>query len=344
MMNRRWFRRVLSFSVLFALGGCSLLSYVSGSPPDQAVEETSAWLITLTAQALVPASLNDTATPTLTRTSLASPTERRTQNPQITPSPPAPCNFAAAGSPLDVTIPDDSRMLPGQTFSKTWRLVNRGNCTWTRDYALVWFSGPAFEAVRQQPLSTQVAPGEVVDLTIDMIAPRDPGVYTSYWMLRNAEGELFGIGPGGNSPFWVRIQVVAVATITPTSTITPTATPVVQSSGTLTLLLDEVVELDSGELNPEEGGDLVFEQAEGGQLVFVPLNNSRLGLFSNGVPGFNDCRRVSLDTRLIPLEEVDETSYLCYRTSQGLPGMLAVIELAQDGNAVTFDYITWATP
>ena len=344
MLNRFWFHRVLSLSLLFALGGCNLFSFVSGSPPDVVIEETSAWLITLTAQALMPESTNEAATLTPTRTSLATQTEERTRTPQVTPSPSAPCDFAAAGSPLDVTIPDDSRLLPGQTFSKTWRLVNRGSCTWTRDYALVWFSGPAFDAVRQQPLSTPVAPGEVVDLTIDMTAPRDPGVYTGYWMLRNADGDLFGIGPGGNSPFWVRIQVVAVATITSTPTITPTATPVVQSSGTLTLLLDEAVELDSGQLNPAEGGDLAFEQAEGGQLVFTPLNNSRLGLFSNSVPGFNDCRRVSLDTRPIPLEEVDENSYLCYRTSQGLPGMLAVIELAQDGSAVTFDYITWAIP
>jgi hypothetical protein len=41
-------------------------------------------------------------------------------------------------------------------------------------------------------------------------------------MLSNADGELFGIGPNGDAPFWARIIVVPSETETPTPTNTPT--------------------------------------------------------------------------------------------------------------------------
>src|SRR5262245_14395652 len=41
----------------------------------------------------------------------------------------------------DITIPDGTKFLAGETFTKTWRLQNRGTCTWTSDYMLVFTSG-----------------------------------------------------------------------------------------------------------------------------------------------------------------------------------------------------------
>ncbi|MBL8100545.1 MAG: hypothetical protein JNK81_15280, partial [Anaerolineales bacterium] len=41
----------------------------------------------------------------------------------------------------DVTIPDGTTLLPGETFTKVWRLKNRGTCTWSPDYMLVFSSG-----------------------------------------------------------------------------------------------------------------------------------------------------------------------------------------------------------
>ncbi len=31
----------------------------------------------------------------------------------------------------DVTVPDDTHFSPGQTFDKTWRLQNAGDCEWS---------------------------------------------------------------------------------------------------------------------------------------------------------------------------------------------------------------------
>ncbi|MGZ9225050.1 MAG: NBR1-Ig-like domain-containing protein, partial [Anaerolineales bacterium] len=41
----------------------------------------------------------------------------------------------------DVTIPDGTQLSPGETFTNTWRLQNRGTCTWTPDYDVVFYNG-----------------------------------------------------------------------------------------------------------------------------------------------------------------------------------------------------------
>src|ERR1700690_4030842 len=51
------------------------------------------------------------------------------------------CNWAQFIA--DVTIPDGTSVTPGATFTKTWRLKNIGNCTWSTSYALVFSSGTA---------------------------------------------------------------------------------------------------------------------------------------------------------------------------------------------------------
>ncbi len=146
----------------------------------------------------------------------------RTRPSGDTPTPKTPCDMAAAGQPIDVTIPDGTVMVPGESFSKTWRLENVGSCTWTRFYTLVFFSGNSLNAHQTHYLPAEVDPGENIDLTVDMEAPMEEGEYQSNWMLRDADGELFGIGPNGDAPFWARIIVAVPETETPTPTVTPT--------------------------------------------------------------------------------------------------------------------------
>jgi hypothetical protein len=106
-----------------------------------------------------------------------------------------------------VTIPDGSRIDPGDSFSKIWRLRNNGNCTWTRDYDLAFYSGDRMSGYYVVPLRGEVEPGEIVDLSVELVAPRSVGTYSGYWMLRNAESDVFGIGEDGNTPFWVKILI-----------------------------------------------------------------------------------------------------------------------------------------
>jgi hypothetical protein len=107
----------------------------------------------------------------------------------------------------DVTVPDDTTFLPGQTFTKTWRLRNTGTCTWSTAYALVFVDGDSLNAASPAPLAANIAPQSEVDLSVSMIAPGVPGTYTSNWMLRSPSGTNFGLGVDGSKPFWARIVV-----------------------------------------------------------------------------------------------------------------------------------------
>jgi hypothetical protein len=107
----------------------------------------------------------------------------------------------------DVTIPDGTRIDDGDWFTKTWRIRNNGDCTWTRDYDLIFLSGYRMNGSSVIPMGGDVEPGQVVDLTVDLKAPSDNGTYWGYWMLRNADGDIFGLGDDANLPFWVKIVV-----------------------------------------------------------------------------------------------------------------------------------------
>jgi hypothetical protein len=107
----------------------------------------------------------------------------------------------------DVTIPDGTHLAPEQSFEKIWRLKNTGTCTWTQDYALVFDGGDTLGLQVASPFPRDVPPEDTVNLAIDMQAPEARGFYKGYWMLRNSNETLFGIGEDADHPFWVEIVV-----------------------------------------------------------------------------------------------------------------------------------------
>ena len=113
----------------------------------------------------------------------------------------------------DVTVPDGTVYAPGETFTKTWKLRNVGDCTWTTDYSLVFSTGDQMGGPVSINLPASVGPREEIDLSVDLVAPAIPGSYRGNWLLKNATGELFGIGVQwntlANKPFWVAIDVAS---------------------------------------------------------------------------------------------------------------------------------------
>ncbi len=107
----------------------------------------------------------------------------------------------------DVTIPDGTKVAPGESFIKTWRLRNSGSCTWTASYRVVFESGNALGAPASFNLPADVAPGATTDISVQMKAPEKPGDYESNWKLQNASGVIFGTGSTGTKSFWARITV-----------------------------------------------------------------------------------------------------------------------------------------
>ena len=107
----------------------------------------------------------------------------------------------------DVTVPDNTVFQPGTTFTKTWRLKNIGSCTWTTSYALVFDSGTQLGGPASVNLPNSVAPGQTVDVTVNLTAPNPAGNYIGFWKFKNASGVLFGIGTSANRSWWVEINV-----------------------------------------------------------------------------------------------------------------------------------------
>ena len=80
----------------------------------------------------------------------------------------------------DVTIPDGTVMTPGQTFTKTWALMNNGTCAWSTSYKLSFISGEAMGGT-SVPVPSAVPAGQQAQISVSLIAPATGGSYTGTW-------------------------------------------------------------------------------------------------------------------------------------------------------------------
>ena len=289
-----------------------------------------------------PAStLTQTSAPTQPTVAVQTPTTAVTRPPNDL------CDQALPGDPIDVTIPDDTEMLPGEEFTKTWRLQNAGTCAWTSDYSLVWFSGEQFDAPTSVSLDGTVDPGDTVDISVDMKAPDTSGNYISYWKLKNASGVLFGIGPSGGSAFWVKINVVTqtTTTITPTLSTTATATisptPGVWVSGSASLQLGDQYDLDTNQVN-SGGVDLIY-QVDNQNHVLTPQSSAKIAIFGANQPSLGDCQSLDLGSAPVAIDNL-VNYHLCYQTDMGLPGHMQVTALDTASGQVDVTIYTWLIP
>ena len=164
--------------------------------------------------AQLPTPLPPTVAPTLIPTAV----------PTLVPTPaPDKCTSYAMSYVADLTIPDGTRLSAGQFFTKTWRIKNTGSCGWTTDFSFVFASGDQMGGQNIR-LPKNVAPGETVDLSVDMYAPATPGNYQGNWQLKT--GSNYAVGPA----IWLKITVpgpsYSAPTVPPyTSYYYPTADP-----------------------------------------------------------------------------------------------------------------------
>lgn len=143
------------------------------------------------------------------------------------PPPAASCTDRATFK-LDVTVPDRTTLTPSQPFTKTWRILNGGTCTWTTAYQLisysdgVFFSNDKMGAPDTAALPITVAPGQTVDISIPFTAPAASGSYRAHFKFKNDKGVAFGLdspniyrlGSGNQIPLWVEIKVAGTGTVT----------------------------------------------------------------------------------------------------------------------------------
>lgn len=107
-----------------------------------------------------------------------------------TASAPTTCTLASTFV-SDVTIPDGTVIAPGGAFVKTWAIQNSGTCTWGGGYNVIFVDGNALGASSPQPIPA-ANPGDIINISVNMIAPTAPGSYTSVWQIQASNGVPFG--------------------------------------------------------------------------------------------------------------------------------------------------------
>lgn len=209
--------------MLTALAGCGLgpnparaTLQATASPPPAASPTTTL--------PPFPTEIPPTATATATRAATATTASSGTATAENAETPTA-TSGAPAGTPgqgtdraefvADVTVPDGTTFAPGDTFVKTWRLRNAGTNTWGTDYVLSFARGAQMGAAASVPLPNAVAPGETVEISVDMTAPQALGAHTGFWLLRSPAGVAFGLGAEANEPVYVQINVAVTGNVTP---------------------------------------------------------------------------------------------------------------------------------
>ena len=109
---------------------------------------------------------------------------------QATIAPTKSCYSMAFAS--DVTIPDNTPMTPGQTFTKTWKVVNNGSCAWDAGFKFAFTGGDAMSGITYT-LPSAVAVNATVDISVAMTAPTTKtGAIRSNWRMSTAGGQFFG--------------------------------------------------------------------------------------------------------------------------------------------------------
>lgn len=187
------------------LAACNL---PAGTP-----ESNEGIIFTLAAQTITAAAgQGGSATATLPPASNTPPVGAVTTQAPPTPQPgvtftntSVPCNLASFVS--DVTIPDNTAITVNKAFTKTWRLKNVGSCTWTSGYQLVFDSGDKMGGPDSQQLTNgTVAPGQTVDVSVNLTAPANAGSYKGNWKIKEPGGVIFALSTG---PFWVQIKAAS---------------------------------------------------------------------------------------------------------------------------------------
>jgi len=134
----------------------------------------------------------------------------------------------------DITYPDDTILTPGETFTKTWQIMNSGSCTWGEGYTVFYITGDNLSAPESSTLThgVDVPEGTLINVSVNLVAPSEEGEYRADFKFKDASGNIFGTGSGSGGTVYVKI-IVAEPTPEPTNTTQPTETPVSTETPTL---------------------------------------------------------------------------------------------------------------
>jgi hypothetical protein len=91
----------------------------------------------------------------------------------------------------DVSIPDNTPVTPGQTFTKTWEVRNSGSCAWDAGFKFAFTGGEQMGGTTYT-LPSSVAAGALTQISVSMTAPNKTGTLRGNWRMSTASGQFFG--------------------------------------------------------------------------------------------------------------------------------------------------------
>lgn len=232
-------KRLMKVQIIIALGAVLIASCGGGNLPDAtptfSVDQIQTYAVATFAS-------------DLTMTAISAPTD--TPEPTQTPAPTLPVATSTGGTPFglgttpaapvggaastsscyglsfvnDVSIPDNTQMDPGETFTKTWKVQNTGSCAWDAGFKFQSTGGNNMGATAFT-LPSAVAAGATYDISVPMTAPNAAGTVRGNWRMSTAAGQFFGdevfvvivVGSGGAAPAATNTTAPAAATETSTT-------------------------------------------------------------------------------------------------------------------------------
>jgi len=92
---------------------------------------------------------------------------------------------------VDVNVPDNTIMSPGQDFIKTWLVKNSGACPWGAGYVLTYAGYSNSMSGQFIAMDEVIQPGQEVEVSVQFKAPAETGEYLSAWTMKNPQGVAF---------------------------------------------------------------------------------------------------------------------------------------------------------
>jgi hypothetical protein len=181
-------------STILLIGVLITLLFSCGTNSEQQADSGDTDIARTEAVATFASSLTETlvavpsASPTLTVEPTSTP-------PQITGTP----EVTSTANPCynlfyieDVTIPDNTQMKPGETFTKTWLVQNTGGCAWRSGFTFQHVGGDAMRG-STVTLTEAIQTGSKREISVQLVVPSGQnGLIQSAWRMADESGSFFG--------------------------------------------------------------------------------------------------------------------------------------------------------
>ena len=158
--------------------------------------QRTAFAQTAAAQSTQTAAAQPTPTETPEPSPTFTPTEVPTSTPILSPTPAEPDDQPPGGGTnraqlIDQEPENNLTASPGQEFTVTWTLENRGTSTWSTSYYIEYAFGDQMSVEEKVFLWIDVPPERSLPISVNFIAPESPGNKVSNWKLFDADGIAF---------------------------------------------------------------------------------------------------------------------------------------------------------